>query len=91
VINHNAVQCARWGVSVEEVLKMNNMEVGATLAEVERAHILGTLAHCNGNRTRSAKLLNISVRCLRNRIHQYMEAGVPVPAPGGIEMRESHH
>jgi DNA-binding NtrC family response regulator len=70
---------------------MTNMEVGTTLAEVERTHILGTLAHCNGNRTRSAKLLNISVRCLRNRIHQYMEAGLPVPAPGGSEMHQSHH
>ena len=79
------------GGQVEEVSQMNNMEVGATLAEVERAHILGTLAHCNGNRTRSAKLLDISVRCLRNRIHQYMQAGVPVPSPSGIEMRESHH
>ena len=69
---------------------MINIEVGTTLAEVERAHILDTLSHCEGNRTRSAKLLNISIRCLRNRIRQYMEAGLSVPAPGGSEMHQSH-
>jgi two-component system response regulator FlrC len=70
---------------------MTNTEIGTTLAEVVRDHILGTLAHCEGNRTRSAKLLNISVRCLRNKIHEYTEAGIPVPAPGGNEMHQSHH
>jgi two-component system response regulator FlrC len=70
---------------------MTNMEVSSTLAEVERAHIIGTLARCKGNRTRAAKLLNISVRCLRNRIHQYTESGVPVPAPGENEMHQLHH
>ena len=70
---------------------MTSIEVGTTLAEVERAHILDVLAHCEGNRTRSAKLLKISVRCLRDRIRRYMEAGLSVPAPGGSEMHQSHH
>jgi len=70
---------------------MTNLEVGSTLAEVVRTHILGTLAHCNGNRTRSAKLLNISVRCLRDRIRQYTESGVPVPRPAGSETHQSQH
>jgi len=68
---------------------MINTEVGTTLAEIERAHILDTLSYCEGNRTRSAKLLNISVRCLRNRIRQYMEAGHSVPAPSGSEKNQS--
>jgi two-component system response regulator FlrC len=67
------------------------MEVGSTLSEVVRAHIIGTLAHCKGNRTRSAQLLNISVRCLRNRIRQYTESGMPVPAPGENHMHQSQH
>jgi two-component system response regulator FlrC len=79
------------GFSFEEVSPMTYMEVGTTLADVERAHILGTLAHCNGNRTRSAKLLNISIRCLRNRLRQYTESGMPVPAPGSSEMHQSQH
>ena len=70
---------------------MASMEIGSALSEVVRAHILGTLAHCKGNRTRSAQLLNISVRCLRNRIRQYTESGMPVPAPGENQMLQSQH
>jgi two-component system response regulator AtoC len=42
-----------------------------TLAEVERRHILETLSRCNHNRTRTAQMLGISVRTLRNKLHQY--------------------
>ncbi len=42
-----------------------------TLAEVERRHILGTLAMCRYNRTHAAKLLGVSIRCLRLKLHQY--------------------
>jgi two-component system, response regulator FlrC len=42
---------------------------GSTLAEVEREHILETLTCCDGNRTRTAKFLDISVRCLRTKLH----------------------
>jgi DNA-binding NtrC family response regulator len=41
------------------------------LAEVERRHILQTLARCGYNRTHTATLLGISVRCLRLKLHQY--------------------
>jgi transcriptional regulator with PAS, ATPase and Fis domain len=43
----------------------------ATLAEMERAHILAALDHCKGNRTHAAKLLNVGVRTLRNKLHGY--------------------
>jgi two-component system, response regulator FlrC len=42
-----------------------------TLAEVERRHILQTLAQCGYNRTHAAKLLGISIRCLRIKLHEY--------------------
>lgn len=42
-----------------------------TLRELERLHILKTLADQNQNRTRTAKVLGISVRTLRNKIHEY--------------------
>jgi DNA-binding NtrC family response regulator len=42
-----------------------------TLAEVERRHILQTLALCGYNRTHTARLLGISIRCLRLKLHQY--------------------
>ena len=42
-----------------------------TLAELEKQHILAALRHCNGNRTHAAKLLEISIRTLRNKLHEY--------------------
>ena len=45
--------------------------VGRTVAEVERDLILETLKHCLGNRTHAAKLLDISIRTLRNKLNEY--------------------
>jgi len=55
--------------------------VGQTVAEVEQKLILDTLSHCLGNRTHAANILGISIRTLRNKLKEYSEAGVPVPAP----------
>jgi DNA-binding NtrC family response regulator len=54
--------------------------IGSTLDEVERELILQTLARCNGNRTRAARVLGMSVRTLRNKIRLYMAGGIEVPA-----------
>jgi hypothetical protein len=51
------------------------------LADIEREHILATLARCDGNRTHAAQMLGISVRCLRNKLHRYVEDGFGVPEP----------
>jgi two-component system response regulator FlrC len=45
--------------------------VFATLAAVEKQHILAALEHCKGNRTRAAELLDISIRTLRNKLNEY--------------------
>jgi DNA-binding NtrC family response regulator len=42
-----------------------------TLGELERRHIFAVLARCNNNRTQAAKVLDISVRTLRNKLHEY--------------------
>ncbi|HTI99844.1 MAG TPA: sigma-54 dependent transcriptional regulator [Dongiaceae bacterium] len=42
-----------------------------TLAELEKRHILQALAHCKDNRTHAAKLLDVSIRTLRNKLHEY--------------------
>ena len=55
--------------------------VGHTVAEVEQKLILDTLVHCLGNRTHAANILGISIRTLRNKLKEYSEAGVAVPAP----------
>ncbi len=57
--------------------------VGQTVAEVEQQLILDTLSHCLGNRTHAANILGISIRTLRNKLKEYSEAGVAVPAPQG--------
>jgi DNA-binding NtrC family response regulator len=57
--------------------------VGQTVAEVEQQLILDTLTHCLGNRTHAANILGISIRTLRNKLKEYSEAGVAVPAPQG--------
>ena len=61
--------------------------VGRTVADVERDLILETLKHCLGNRTHAANILGISIRTLRNKLNEYAADGVPVPPPGGGEVR----
>lgn len=56
--------------------------VGRTVADVERDLILDTLDHCLGNRTHAANILGISIRTLRNKLNQYADGGIAVPAPG---------
>jgi transcriptional regulator with PAS, ATPase and Fis domain len=41
------------------------------LAEMEKRHILAVLERCKGNRTHAAKVLDISIRTLRNKLHEY--------------------
>ncbi len=57
--------------------------VGRTVADVERDLIIDTLQHTLGNRTHAANILGISIRTLRNKLKQYSEEGVPVPAAAG--------
>jgi DNA-binding NtrC family response regulator len=50
-----------------------------TLHELEKRHIFSTLERCHNNRTQAAKVLDISVRTLRNKLHEYSGTGA-VPA-----------
>ena len=45
--------------------------VGRSLQDVERGLILSTLRHCQGNRTRAAEMLGISLRTLRSKLQSY--------------------
>jgi DNA-binding NtrC family response regulator len=56
--------------------------VGHTVKEVERELIIHTLARHHGSRTISCRTLGISIRCIRNKIHEYEELGIAVPEPG---------
>jgi regulatory Fis family protein len=56
--------------------------VGLTISEVERELIVATLCRCCGNRTCAAKILDISIRGLRNKIRAYTASGINVSKPG---------
>ncbi|HKP95456.1 MAG TPA: sigma-54 dependent transcriptional regulator [Fibrobacteria bacterium] len=44
---------------------------GMSVAEAERILIIKTLEACGENRTKAAEMLNISIRTLRNKLHEY--------------------
>ena len=50
--------------------------VGTPLAEAERWMILATLRKCEGNKTRAAALLGVSLKTLYNRLHAYRAQGL---------------
>ena len=52
-----------------------SVPVGTTVAQAERELILRTLEHSNQNRTHAAKILDISVRTLRNKLKEYGQQG----------------
>jgi DNA-binding NtrC family response regulator len=56
-----------------------------TLYECEREHILEIVARCEGNRTHAAKILDISIRGLRDKLRCYAQQGFPVPAARGSD------
>ncbi|MHB1015661.1 MAG: helix-turn-helix domain-containing protein, partial [Desulfurivibrionaceae bacterium] len=47
-----------------------------TLREVERQMILHALQANDNNRTHAAEILGISVRTLRNKLHEYRSQGI---------------
>ena len=48
------------------------------ISEMEKRLIFKALSSSSGNRTRAAEILGISVRTLRNKLHEYRSAGEPM-------------
>jgi DNA-binding NtrC family response regulator len=55
--------------------------VGMRAEDVERELILRTLCSTNGNRTRTAQLLDLTARTINNKIRLYRSQGHDVPEP----------
>jgi transcriptional regulator with PAS, ATPase and Fis domain len=50
---------------------LSGLTPGMSVAEAERILIIKTLEACGDNRTKAAEMLNISIRTLRNKLHEY--------------------
>ncbi len=48
-----------------------DFSIGTPLEEVEKGHILRTLAFNNGNKTKTAGALGITIKTLYNKLHRY--------------------
>ncbi|MEO5340439.1 MAG: sigma-54 dependent transcriptional regulator [Magnetococcus sp. MYC-9] len=59
------------GAMEEEDKNRLHLPVGTTVREMEEFLIFRTLDEVNGNRTRAAELLGISIRTLRNKLNEY--------------------
>jgi len=55
--------------------------VGRTIEAVEKDLIIETLCQCLGNRSQAAGVLGISIRTLRNKLHDYERSGTRIPRP----------
>ena len=70
------------------------VEMGSSLADIERRAILATLRYCQGNKNRAAEVLGISLKTLYNRLSEYRTAGhvaaEPVGAGVGGTERNGH-
>lgn len=74
-----AVVLTRSGTITPSMFKMNSLskaqstelQAGMTVADMEKQLILKTLDSCNDNRTKAAEMLGISIRTLRNKLHEY--------------------
>ena len=63
---------------------------GLTLRDVEQQYILRTLAETGGNRTRAARVLGISLRCLQYKLKAYAEGGADTPAQPNRAVKPQH-
>ncbi|MBK7976434.1 MAG: helix-turn-helix domain-containing protein [Deltaproteobacteria bacterium] len=63
--------CIQLGDSPPPRTGSASVEVGSSIAEMEKRLILATLEHTAGDKKQTAKLLGISLKTLYNRLNAY--------------------
>ncbi len=63
-------------LSTFQPLNFSSSEASGTVSDMERGLILNTLRGLDGNRTRAAEVLGISLRTLRNKLRLYRDTGL---------------
>lgn len=79
VIERSVLVATKEVLSPDEILiegfhpceRDEGLAAGMTISEAERRLIMKTLEHTRQNRTQAARLLGISIRTLRNKLHEY--------------------
>jgi transcriptional regulator with PAS, ATPase and Fis domain len=66
-------------IAIPTTASKNIIMSGMTVAEAEKQLIMETLKATDFNRTEASKLLGISIRTLRNTLHEYRGAGELIP------------
>jgi DNA-binding NtrC family response regulator len=61
--------------STPPAMASGSVQVGLSVKAMERRLIMQTLNEVKGNRTRAAEMLGISIRTLRNKLHEYRHEG----------------
>ena len=69
-----------------EKLEPNEFNLEMPLAEIEKGHILRALAYHQGNKTKTAESLGITIKTLYNKLHKY---GV-LKTPLNLDAHEDH-
>ncbi len=64
-----------------------NLQRQAGIREMERDLILKTLEETEGNKTRAAKILGVSVRTVRNKLNEYRKIFPGLPGENGCAAR----
>lgn len=70
-----------WGATALGPEPTGIYTTGRTIEAVEKDMILDTLTQCRGNRARTATVLGICPRTLRNKLREYERDGTPIPRP----------
>jgi DNA-binding NtrC family response regulator len=70
-IDHLRLDGARGAATGAPVNGVGGLVPGMSVAEAERILIIKTLEACADNRTKAAEMLDISIRTLRNKLHEY--------------------